>query len=407
MICVAVTIHEPFRIKSASDAFLSLFEFSEEAVVGRTLRMLCGPETRVASLQTAIANSANAKETTAAVCLYSSAGRRIFVSVNAKPDGKLETCTLNLTPSSALSLKQALNCGDCPCVVVTVEKPHAIEDMNLALCDEFGMSEHFLPGKKLGVLHGPRTDCNVLGGLLHDASNGLLRTGEVVLYSSRCTERHCEVSVAPVLSKGIVTHVQVKFSRMAMQSSSPASDEEWSSPSFRSLRNENRCRSTASTPSAESAGTSEGKGAFLDFLTSSLPKTVSPSSKLVHSPVAASPSNAAAAKRARRWSTCTASSFSGAPSCSPLPAARQASSSLLKPRQPAAATAAAAAAAAAAATTRKPAPDSSAIASDLSRMAADIPAGDPRIAEMYAEAVKSLGGVVFIHRRQAKKSLTT
>eukprot|EP00961_Rhodomonas_salina_P101010 1359319-Rhodomonas_salina.1 len=113
---VAISTQEPFRILHASGEWLDLFQFSREEIIGRNLRMICGPATNIMGLKRVVETAVMAKEGQTALSLYSRAGTGAHLSVKAscRDDPTGEVCTLSMSLSDAVPLKDALQCEDGP-----------------------------------------------------------------------------------------------------------------------------------------------------------------------------------------------------------------------------------------------------------------------------------------------------
>lgn len=137
---VAISTQEPFRILHASGEWLDLFQFSREEIIGRNLRMICGPATNIMGLKRVVETAVMAKEGQTALSLYSRAGTGAHLSVKAscRDDPTGEVCTLSMSLSDAVPLKDALQCEDGPCAIISAEPPHLVEQVNMLFCSQFG-----------------------------------------------------------------------------------------------------------------------------------------------------------------------------------------------------------------------------------------------------------------------------
>eukprot|EP00961_Rhodomonas_salina_P041810 562114-Rhodomonas_salina.1 len=197
---IEVSTAEPYRIRNVSQQWLDNFLFSREEISGRTLRVICGPATRVFDLKQAIATAAYGKQASSPVCLYSSVGACKMMSVTAQPSASGETCKLTMVPSDAVTYKEAIQMDDCSRAIISAHKPFMIEQVNGPFSYEFGMTQELWMQKSLRMIQGPRTNSASFSQMVKGASDGLSRTEELVMYTSDCQEIWCEVSVVPVLA---------------------------------------------------------------------------------------------------------------------------------------------------------------------------------------------------------------
>jgi len=210
---IEVSTAEPYRIQDVTQQWLDNFLFSREEVLGRTLRIVCGPQTTLGRVKQLIAIAADGKGASAPVCFYSSVGACKLMAVKVETVGSGEGCRLTMVPSDAVRLKEATEMEECPRAVVSAQNPFLIEHVNTLFSCKFGMTQELWNQKSLRMIQGPHTNSPAFARMFKGATDGLSRREELTVYTSDCRELWCEVAVIPVLAAdGTITHLMVAFS---------------------------------------------------------------------------------------------------------------------------------------------------------------------------------------------------
>jgi hypothetical protein len=96
-----VSLVKPHKILAVASDILSMAEFSSDQICGRSINVLLGPRTDVASLNVAIKNTGHDQSSTLNTVLSSSTGADLHVTVTFSPyrrasDGSLSGCLLQI-----------------------------------------------------------------------------------------------------------------------------------------------------------------------------------------------------------------------------------------------------------------------------------------------------------------------
>ncbi len=110
--CMLVSLENPHRILMCNDGVLQLLTYSQEEVVGRSIRMLCGPESNAAIIWKALKDVSQNIQSQIHLMLYDRRGQYQSLCATFSPylDSADEKygCLLKLEHSDAVSMDQAL-----------------------------------------------------------------------------------------------------------------------------------------------------------------------------------------------------------------------------------------------------------------------------------------------------------
>eukprot|EP00286_Rhodomonas_abbreviata_P023318 CAMPEP_0181304738 /NCGR_PEP_ID=MMETSP1101-20121128/9322_1 /TAXON_ID=46948 /ORGANISM="Rhodomonas abbreviata, Strain Caron Lab Isolate" /LENGTH=686 /DNA_ID=CAMNT_0023410539 /DNA_START=317 /DNA_END=2374 /DNA_ORIENTATION=- len=177
------------------------------------MRMICGPATSIGELRRIVDTAAQGKHGRATIFFYSSAGKGKMLVVKSVPHAAGDRVSLSMHQSDAISLKDAYFGEDTARAIVCGECPNKIEHVNQRFTTEFKVSEEWVTGKTLRMLHGPQTDVLGFKNLITEAEGGRIQRGVFQMYTSECQELQCEVKVTPLLgSSSTISKFLVAFS---------------------------------------------------------------------------------------------------------------------------------------------------------------------------------------------------
>mmetsp|Transcript_63213 Transcript_63213/g.131509 ORF Transcript_63213/g.131509 Transcript_63213/m.131509 type:complete len:507 (+) Transcript_63213:74-1594(+) len=221
---VRVSTDGRLRFHEISQEWLDLFQFSREEVAGRTLRMVCGPDSNINDIAVVIQTAKDGKSKECPVWLYSSSGRGKLVIVKGLPMNLEDAaCTLEMHNSEAITMKEALCvtdtqvAGDESCRVL-VSSRLTIENVNSKFLSLFGYAYEHVKNRSLRFLNGPATDISSLSNMFNSARSGFSQSGTVIVYSKNCQKITCRVTVSPVVESNCIS------SFMLTLTSTPCSD---------------------------------------------------------------------------------------------------------------------------------------------------------------------------------------
>mmetsp|Transcript_45899 Transcript_45899/g.71914 ORF Transcript_45899/g.71914 Transcript_45899/m.71914 type:complete len:620 (+) Transcript_45899:2-1861(+) len=207
----------PFRIRYASDRWLSNFHFERSAVVGRSLKLVHGPGTDAVAINQMLNTSMGGKDSEDAMTLYTSEGQPSIYCTKSRAlfsGCDVSGIALTMTTSDAVPYKVAYQEFREPMVIVSATEPHSVDTVNAQFTEMFGFSEPQVSGRSLRVIQGPKTDMFAWSRMFKTSRTGLSKSGWFTICTANCTEIDATVVVQPVFaSGGKISHLKVTFQR--------------------------------------------------------------------------------------------------------------------------------------------------------------------------------------------------
>ncbi len=243
---IVVKLAAPHNVVSMSPAVREVLGFSEKEVVGRSLKVMQGPQTNVAKLNAAIIAAGKGECTETVFALYSNKGEERIVTTDFMPEkpengGPVENIIITMDHGDWVPKKIADADDGRAKVTLIAEKPWTVQQISPKFNALYNLKDEMILGRTLNVVFGPRTDASMFRTLLTGARAA--KTQHVDMWTCRPNDMshvYVHVSIFPVVDKGDVTHFMVVFKH----------DESAGSPQNRSPR---RTRPGSSPLSAAAA----------------------------------------------------------------------------------------------------------------------------------------------------------
>jgi hypothetical protein len=204
------------RIEHASHEWIEMFGLGlhADAVNGRTLAVVQGPETDVREVTRLMQTVQHGKAAQARLVLYSGAGAAALYNVRASPSSCFERCHITMSRYDAISHEEALREDGKVKVLVRAARPFKVAHVSCAFSEAYGIApEHFL-NRTLALVQGPNTRHRALAELFDAAlqQQGSTHATNIVTYRGDGTEVGrdlAHVSVQHVMSGGDLSHLLV------------------------------------------------------------------------------------------------------------------------------------------------------------------------------------------------------
>ena len=213
---IVVSLEVPHLVIRSNSGIRGLLDYNESEILGRSIKILLGPQTDSIVIHSSIKSSSFLKSTVAHVVLYGKMGqcRNVIVSCSPFHDegGSLTGCLMLLENSEAVTLKQALEGSSCAKALISAEYPHMVQMVNDEFTCEFGFTQSQVMGRSLRTIHGPRTDSEVWRTLLQTATTGRISRATMYQCSSSCSESLHRLTCVPVAeADGAISNLLIFF----------------------------------------------------------------------------------------------------------------------------------------------------------------------------------------------------
>eukprot|EP00291_Cryptomonas_curvata_P027499 CAMPEP_0172211582 /NCGR_PEP_ID=MMETSP1050-20130122/36485_1 /TAXON_ID=233186 /ORGANISM="Cryptomonas curvata, Strain CCAP979/52" /LENGTH=487 /DNA_ID=CAMNT_0012892055 /DNA_START=100 /DNA_END=1559 /DNA_ORIENTATION=+ len=214
---IVVSLEAPHLVVRANEEIRGLLDYSEAEILGRSIKILLGPQTDSIVIHSSIKSASFSKSSIAHVVLYGKIGQCRNVIVSCSPfldeGGGLSGCLMLLESSEAIKITQALENNSFAKALISAEYPHMVQMVNDEFTYLFGFTPSQVMGRSLRTIHGPRTDSEVWRELLQTASIGRISKGIMYNCSSSCHETQNLVTCVPVTeADGAISNILVFFS---------------------------------------------------------------------------------------------------------------------------------------------------------------------------------------------------
>lgn len=218
---VVVVTEPPFCVREADDEWCEKTGFMRTQIVGRTMRMLQGPETNMTKLKTLIQSVKEGKGgESALLTLYMSSGDDFLCHIMAQPHttsaGEL-CCKLDTRFSDATTLKIAQTEDGIGKVIISPKAPFTVQFASKKFCDMFSFLEQQVDSRSLMMIFGPKTDNKMWIEIVDKVTSfGIAQDKDPLVFcDSACAELLCHVRVVPILSedKTHIDRLMVNFAK--------------------------------------------------------------------------------------------------------------------------------------------------------------------------------------------------
>ena len=212
MLILSLSSASPPRIEDASSSWCDHFGFELATCRGRTLSLVCGPESNPKTISNLIETALNGQQTQARLVLYTSSGVGALFNVHAQPSSCFQRCELALTRCDALSFEEAAHEDGTVKVLLHARKPFKVAHVSAAFASAYGFAPEVLVNRTLGLIQGPGTDANAWNATLVRALEGHKKKARLQTYTCNGAEigrDMTKVSVTPIMQGGDVGYLLV------------------------------------------------------------------------------------------------------------------------------------------------------------------------------------------------------
>jgi len=202
----------PPCIEDASTSWCHHFGFELATCRGRTLSLVCGPESNPKTISNLIETALNGQQTQARLVLYASSGVGALFNVHAQPSSCFQRCELALMRCDALSFEEAAHKDGAVKVLLHARKPFKVAHVSAAFASAYGFAPEGLVNRTLGLIQGPGTDANAFNTTLIGALEGHKKKARLQTYTRNGAEvgrDMTKVSVTPIIQGGDVGYLLV------------------------------------------------------------------------------------------------------------------------------------------------------------------------------------------------------
>mmetsp|Transcript_3379 Transcript_3379/g.8025 ORF Transcript_3379/g.8025 Transcript_3379/m.8025 type:complete len:459 (+) Transcript_3379:273-1649(+) len=217
---LVISVIPPFSILAVSPAWTELFGFREQEIVGRSMRMVQGPQTNVRDLSEGIKKAAEtAKSFQAAFMFYTKRMEARMMTIDVSPEhddedgeeGTVSHAVVTMDHSDWVPKKIAFAEDSRAKAVILADKPQSVVSISQQFSDMYQLQESMIVGRTMRAIFGPNTIERAFRQNVALAKTGKTQNLELRTCRADVSEVHVKMTLFPVMEAAAISHIMIVF----------------------------------------------------------------------------------------------------------------------------------------------------------------------------------------------------